>query len=294
MKFLGRLFSLLIALSFLGTTATFAQLETLTIALKPDKDPEAMLAERSKLTEFLTEALGVEVSVVVPLSSAVILEGMRNGTIDVSYLSSMDMVNGLREESVKYLLVGEINGKPSYDSYWLTLKDQEYQSIDELKGKPVAFASRTSTSGYLVPHWDLIKRGLVEPLGDPESFFGAGNVFYGTGYVSAVERLLSGDAEAAACSDYVLLKDKHLQPEQKEKLRVLQAQGPVPTHIIAVRASLDDESVAKLREVFLSMNEEAHQDLRDRLFTSTLVLANEDNHVATLQEALELTGHKRP
>ncbi len=294
MKFLGRLFSLLIALSFLGTTATFAQLETLTIALKPDKDPEAMLAERSKLTEFLTEALGVEVSVVVPLSSAVILEGMRNGTIDVSYLSSMDMVNGLREESVKYLLVGEINGKPSYDSYWLTLKDQEYQSIDELKGKPVAFASRTSTSGYLVPHWDLIKRGLVEPLGDPESFFGAGNVFYGTGYVSAVERVLSGDAEAAACSDYVLLKDKHLQPEQKEKLRVLQAQGPVPTHIIAVRASLDDESVAKLREVFLSMNEEAHQDLRDRLFTSTLVLANEDNHVATLQEALELTGHKRP
>ena len=89
-----------------------------------------------------------------------------------------------------------------------------------------------------MPSWDLSKRGLVEEGGNLTDFFGEGNVFYGTGYVSAVEQVLEGKAEVAAVSYYVIEKDKHLDHEQRNKLKVIQRQGPVASHTFCVRKTL--------------------------------------------------------
>jgi phosphonate transport system substrate-binding protein len=187
------------------------------------------------------------------------------------------------------LLAGEFaGGKTSYRSYWLTLRDKPYTAIDQLRGKPVAFASRTSTSGFLIPLLDLHQRGLVGDDAALEPFFGRGNVLFGVGYVSAVERVLSGDAEAAAVSDYVFDQDKHLSAEQRARLRVLQSQGPVPSHVLAVRASLPPADRDALRTALLALNEAPHTTLRDRVFTTTLVPVSADEHLRPLAAALPL------
>ncbi|HYF52445.1 MAG TPA: phosphate/phosphite/phosphonate ABC transporter substrate-binding protein [Planctomycetota bacterium] len=267
--------------------------EKLVVALKPDKNPDQILKEKQALQEFLSKELGMPVEVVVPLSSAVILEGYANGTIDLGYLSGTDMHKARAAKSAELALVGEINGKTHYNSYWLALKDKPYKSIEELKGKPVAFASKTSTSGFTIPHWNLIKSGLVKEGAKLEEFFGEGNVFFGTGYVSAVERVLKGDAEAAAVSDYVFDKDKHLTAEQRAQLKVVQQQGPVPTHILAVRTTLPKDLKDKLKAALLKLNEEANHALRDKVFTSKLVEADTEKHLASLTEALKLTGQAK-
>jgi len=117
-------------------------LSKVVVALKPDKDPDAMIAERAQLSEYLSRQLGKPVEVTVPLSSAVILEGLSNGTIDLAYLAATDMLNALNEQTADLLLAGEIEGKTSYKSYWVTLKEKPYQSMADLKGKPIAFRAR--------------------------------------------------------------------------------------------------------------------------------------------------------
>jgi hypothetical protein len=128
--------------------------------------------------------------------------------------SATDMVHARKADAAELLLVGEIDGRRDYSSLWLCLKEKPYESLEQLRGKPVAFASPTSTSGHLIPRLDLKKRGLIAK--EPVEFFGEGNVWFGTGYMSGVERVLSGEAEAAAVSDYVFEKDKHMTPEQKK------------------------------------------------------------------------------
>ena len=118
----------------------------LVVALKPDKDPEAMLAERRNLATLLTEQLNHPVQVIVPLSGAVIVEGLANGTIDVAYLSATDMLNARRSGAASLLLAGEIEGRTWYRSYWVALKHKPYRSVRDLRGLPIAFSSRTSTS----------------------------------------------------------------------------------------------------------------------------------------------------
>lgn len=277
----------------LGLSAQAAS-DQIVVALKPDKDPEKMLSERKVLADFLSKQLGRPVEVIVPLSSAVIIEGLANGTIDLGYLSATDLLNARKTKAASLLLAGEIDGKTSYTSYWVTLKEKPYKSIEDLKGRPVAFASRTSTSGFLLPMRDLNQRGLLPPDGDPEGFFGKGNVQFGTGYVSAIERVFSGEAEAAAVSYYVLDKDKHLTAEQRDKLRVLQSQGPVPTHVIAVAAALPPDQQVALKKALLALNEPEHTTLRDHLFTSKLVETDEAAHVAPVEEALQVIGVTTP
>jgi len=263
--------------------ANSASTQKIVVALKPDKNPDQMMAERESLQKYLSEKLGKPVEVIIPLSGAVINEGFANGTIDIGYVSGNDLINA---KDAELLLVGEINGNTTYKSYWLALKEKPYSKVEDLRDKRIAFASKTSTSGFVIPLWDLRRKNLVSEKADPEEFFGKGNVFYGTGYVSAVERVLSGEAEAAAVSYYVLDENKHLTGEQRAKLTKVAEQGDVPTHIIAIRKTLTGADRDKLKSALLAMNEGSSTDLRDKLFTSKLVEANQEEHLRPLREAL--------
>ncbi len=277
----------LLFLLFAGTaSAADLALPKIVVALKPDKNPDQMMEERKTLSDFLSKKLGKPVEVTVPLSSAVIIEGFANGTIDLGYLSATDMVNAQKQNVAEILLAGEIDGHDYYKSYWLTLKEKPYAKVADLKNKPIAFASRTSTSGYLIPMWDLKQKGLTQS-GDPEEFFGKGNVFYGTGYVSAVERVLNGEAEAAAVSYYVLDKDKHLSAEQRAKLKKVAEQGPVPTHVVAVRSSIPKADQKTLRDALQSLNQPENTALRDAVFTSKLIEVETEKHLGALRGALD-------
>jgi phosphonate transport system substrate-binding protein len=271
--------------------ASSSTLSKVIVALKPDKDPDAMMAEREQLSRYLSEKIGKPVEVIVPLSAAVILEGLANGSVDLAYLSATDMLNAINNHSASIMLAGEIDGKTFYQSYWVTLKEKPYQSIADLRGKPVAFSGKTSTSGYVIPLWDLRQKKLISDSGKAEEFFGPGNVWFGSGYVSAIERVLNGDAEAAAVSDYVLDRDKHLTAEQRQMVRRLATQGPVPTHVIAIRNGISDEDRMVLRDVLIGMEKENPQ-LRDRVFTSRLVEVDSDAHLGSLPESVALAKRR--
>ena len=283
------LFALATAVALSSPARAEIGLQKVVVALKPDKDPDQMLQERKTLSDFLSKKLGRPVEVIVPLSSSVIIEGFANGTVDLGYLSATDMVVAQKKNAGQILLAGEIDGHNWYQSYWLALKEKPYNKVEDLKGKAVAFASKTSTSGYLIPVWDLKQKGLLTKP-DPEEFFGKGNLFYGTGYVSAVERVLNGQAEAAAVSYYVLDKDKHLTVEQRAKLKKVAEQGPVPTHVIAIRSSISEADRETLREALETMNEKENEGLRDKLFTSKLVPVNAEEHLRSIREALDFLG----
>lgn len=269
------------------TASGDASLQKVVIALEPDKDPDAMLEDRKAIEAYLSERTGKPVEAIVPISSAVIYEGLKNGSIDVAYLSSTAAAKLVETGAIDILLAELIDGQPSYESYWIALKEAPYTSVAELKGKRIAFSSRTSTSGFLIPAWDLYQQGLIDLKSGPAGFFGENNVYYGVGYVSAAERVLDGTAEAAAVSYYVLDKDKHLSEEQRARLKVIDTQGPVPSHVIVIRNAVSEADRQALVESFLAMNTEA-TELRDRIFGAPLTPATAEGHLKNTLEALEL------
>lgn len=269
-----------------------ASVQKIILALEPDKDPDAMLEDRQAIQSYLSESTGRPVEAIVPISSTVIYEGLKNGSIDVAYLSATAAARLADDGAIDLLLAEWIDGQPSYQSYWIALRDAPYESIADLAGKPIAFSSRTSTSGFLIPVWDLYTAGMIDLETGPEGFFGQGNVFYGVGYVSAAERVLNGFAEAAAVSYYVLDKDKHLSAAQRARLKRIDSQGPVPSHVIVVRRALNADDRATLKKSLLAMNTEAPA-LRDRIFGAYLAPVKAENHLQVIREALKLSNDMR-
>ncbi|NBB79165.1 MAG: PhnD/SsuA/transferrin family substrate-binding protein, partial [Verrucomicrobia bacterium] len=130
--------------------STDASLDKIVVALEPDKDPDAMLEDRKAIEAYLSESIDKPVEAIVPISSAVIYEGLKNGSIDIAYLSSTAAAKLVETGDINILLAELIDGQPSYESYWIGRKDAPYNSVADLEGKPIAFSSRTSTSGFLI------------------------------------------------------------------------------------------------------------------------------------------------
>lgn len=282
---LRRLGVTLVLTLFLASACAPADEAPLVVALEPHADPDRTLAARDRLAAFLGERLRREVQVVVPSSSQVVVEGMRGGAIDLAYLSSGDLAR--HRATVDLLLATEIDGKTSYASYWVARIGSRVNAVGDLEGQPVVFASRTSIPGFVVPLWDLRQTGRIGPDGRPEDFFGEGNVLFGAGCVSAIEKVLAGEAVAAAVSSFVLDGEEHFDEEVRVGLKVVDTQGPVPTDVLATRRGLDERTRTALREALLALDAPERRDLRAALFESRLVAVDADDHLIDLGSAIE-------
>ena len=80
-------------------------LQKLIIALKANKNPEKMLAEKHDLEKYLAGKLNRQVEVIIPTDSATVVESFRNGTLDLGYLSSTDAARNLDQKTASILLV---------------------------------------------------------------------------------------------------------------------------------------------------------------------------------------------
>ena len=80
-------------------------LQKVIIALKANKSPEKMLAEKQELEKFLSQQIKKGSRSNYPTDSATVVESFRNGTLDLGYLSSTDAARNLDQETASILLV---------------------------------------------------------------------------------------------------------------------------------------------------------------------------------------------
>src|SRR5690606_13592557 len=74
------------------------------------------------------------------------------------------------------------------------------------------------------------------------------------------------------------------------RVKVLTVQGPVPSHLMAVRKSLSPELKDKLRAALLELNLPENQQLLKDVYGAEGFAAVDDSHVNALRKALKDTG----
>ena len=267
-------------------------LKKVIVALKATDHPEKLLAVKDELENFLSEKMKRVVEITIPTSPASVTESFRSGKIDISYLSPTDAARNLELGTASVLLARTENGKAHYQSIWVCKKEKEYSSVADLKGKPVAFASRSSEPGYLIPAWDLANRKLIGSGVALTDYFA--QVLYCNGDASAAGKVLSGEAEAAAIADYALQGGTEALSEgQQTQLKIFQEQGPVATGVLCVRSSLSSTDRKLLEEAFLSMNAD-NPELCNRAFRGKLEVVNEREHLKVILEAIAVQKTLKP
>jgi phosphonate transport system substrate-binding protein len=259
---------------------------SLHLVLTPSQKPTDLLATGEEFGQVLGKLVGVPVRVTVASDYAAVIEALRNRTADLAFVHPGGYVLASREAKARIVAKNLWHGKATFTSRIYVRKDSGIASLEELRGKTIAFVDVNSSSGYIYPMVLLIKRGLVKNR-DPKTFFREA-VFSGA-HDASMRALLNGHVDAIASFD--MAREQYLKdPAERERLAVVAETEPIPEAGIAARDGLDPALFAKVRAALLQIRAPAHAALLKRLYDIDGFEAAEDREYDPVRAAVELLG----
>lgn len=223
--------------------------KTLHIALAPSEDAEKMANAFEGIRVQLAKDTGMEVRVDKVTDYASVIEAQKAGKVDVAWYGPLSMVLANQEAGAQPIVLGvTAGGDATYHSLVLVPASSPAKSIQDLKGKKIAFVDPGSASGNLVPRAEIMK----ETQKKAEDFFGT--VTYAGSHDASLLTLQNGNVDACAVQDITYdekVKSKELDPS---KVRILWKSDPLPQSPLAIRKDIDPTLSKKIVDSFLSMD----------------------------------------
>ncbi len=256
------------------------------LVLTPSQKPTDLLAAGEEFGQTLGRLVGVPVRVTVASDYAAVIEALRNRTADLAFVHPGGYVLASREAKAVIVAKNLWHGKSSFTSRIYVRKDSGIRSLEELKGRTMAFVDPASSSGYIYPMVLLIQRGLVRNR-DPKTFFR--EVVFAGSHDAGMRALLNGHVDALASFD--LAREQYLKdPAERERIVWVAETPPIPEAGIAARDGLDPATFAKVRAALLQIRAPVHAELLRRLYEIDGFAPAEDREYDPVRAAMELLG----
>jgi phosphonate transport system substrate-binding protein len=262
------------------------QTKSLHLVLTPSQKPTDLLAAGEEFGAALGKLVGLPVRVTVASDYAAVVEALRNKSADLAFLHPAGYVLANREAKATIVAQDRWHGNTSYTSRIFVRKESGIKTLEELRGKTIAFVDPTSTSGYVWPMVLLIKRGLVQNR-DPKTFFR--EVTFAGAHDAALQALLNGHVDAIASFDQA--REQYLKdPAQRERIAWVAETDPIPEGGIAARDGLDPALVQKVRTALLQMRGPQYEPLLKKLYDIDGFEPVDDAVYAPVRAAMDLLG----
>ena len=132
-----------------------------TIAYAPNESTTESADARNGLARDLGEFLGCEVEEIQASDYNAIIEALRTGSADMAYMGSQALALGVERTGLEPIVMKAEDGDPEkavYHSVFITnASNEDINSIQDVKGRTMAFVDPDSTSGNLIPTAEIIQ-----------------------------------------------------------------------------------------------------------------------------------------
>ena len=199
-------------------------------------------------------AVGIgAVEIVVATTAEEMSRQLASGDVDLYIDSPFIVARISRETGAQPFLRRWKKGMAEYRTLFVVRKDSGIRSLDDLRGKVIAFDDPQSSSGHLLPRAMLLERGyrLIE-VSDPAAPVPADAI----GFVFSMDDVNTlfwvdrGKVAAGVTSaDFLELYEK----KRKDNLVVVARSIDIPRQVVAHRAGLEPAVVAELERVLIAM-----------------------------------------
>mgnify|MGYP001817339103 CR=1 FL=1 len=148
----------LAATTALSTGALAQDITEFRIGILGGENAQDRMNSYQCLADYTTEELGVETKLFAPADYNGVIQGLLGGTIDMAWLgASAYAATFLQDpEAVEPVLIKvNVDGSVGYHSIGFARKDSGINSLDDMEGKVFGFGDPNSTSGYLIPSFEI-------------------------------------------------------------------------------------------------------------------------------------------
>jgi phosphonate transport system substrate-binding protein len=169
------------------------------------------------------------------------IEDLRKGTTDVAYLGGATFAIARHRFGARALVKPRnAEGGTSYRCFIVVRKDSAVRTIQDLRGKSVAFGARRSTTGSLIPSYMLFGSGVT-----PNHLKAVKNLH---NHEEVAKAVLKGVYDAGAVKDVVAWK------YEAQGLRIIAESEELPNAPIAAGPSLPKDVEAAMVKALLSID----------------------------------------
>ena len=278
---------LTVVLLLLTGWTTFAAAQgSLHLVLTPSQKPTDLLVAGQDFGDALGKLAGVPVRVTVAADYAAVIEALRNRTADLAFTHPVGYVLANREAKATILVRNLWHGKATFTSRIYVRKDRGITTLEELRGRTIAFVDPASSSGYIYPMVMLVQRGLVKNR-DPKTFFR--EVMFAGSHDAAMRALQNGHVDALASFDQA--REQYVKdPAERERIVWVVESPPIPESGICAREGLDPGVVARVRAALLQIKAPAYAALLKRLYDIDGFEPADDRDYDPVRAAVDLLG----
>ena len=267
-----------------------SQESTLTLALTPSRDPTALKEAGDAFAQTITRISGVSIKAVVASDYAGVIEALRSRRVELAFVHPVGYVLANREAGCQILVRDIWQGKVAYTARFYVRKDRGIRSLEDLRGKTVAFVDPASSSGYIYPMVLLIKQGLVRDR-DPKTFFKEA-LFTGT-HEAALQSVLHGRVDAAASFDKA--PELHLKdPTLVAQLGFVGETAEIPEAGICARPGVPAEPLGRVKRALLSIKGPEHAALLKQIYDIDGFIEASDRDYEPVRDAIKLMNLSPP
>ena len=213
---------------------------SLTLAVHPYQADHVLIKKFTPLARYLEKQTGLKIKVRVGSSYDEHIRYIGQDKVDIAYMGPASYVNMVNEYSNKPILARlEVNGFSYFQGNIIARKGSGIKSLDDLKGKRIAFGDPNSTMSYIVPHYILHKAGVFgDQLNKHEFLYSHNNVALG---------ILVGDFDAGAVKPSVFKKF------ESKGLITIAMTPKISEHLFVTRSNLPKNKIDALRQAMLNV-----------------------------------------
>jgi phosphonate transport system substrate-binding protein len=229
----------------------------LVFAYTPVEDPavyrrvfEGFLAHLARVTGKRTQFFAVQ-------NNAAQIEAMRAGRLHIAGFNTGGTPLAVNCAGfVPFAVMASRTGEFGYEMEIIVRADSPIRTMDDLRGRNLAFTSQTSNSGFRVP--SALLRDQFNMI--PERDFRA--AFSGS-HQNSIMGVANRDYEAAAIANEVLFRMAARNVVNRDTFRTIYKSATFPTTGYGMAHNLTPELQARIREAFFSFNWEGTELARE-------------------------------
>lgn len=195
---------------------------------------------------YLGRKLGRQVEFIQRRSYRDVIEMLRTGELDFSWVCSYSFVQAWDADLVDLVATPVFRGQPLYRSYIIVHSDKPATGLMDLEGTSFAYTDPDSNTGYIVPRVMLREAGR-----SPDRFFRT--TFFTWDHGQAVEAVAEKVADGAAVDSYVWEYMASQRPRLAERTRIIQRSDEFGFPPMVARRGIDPGLRALFSEALLNM-----------------------------------------
>lgn len=200
----------------------------------------------------LEDYIGIPVKEMEGSDYAVGIEAMKSGKLDIMLVSPMSFFQAKQVAGAEPFVTTEVFNAAPYKTVFITKADRDdITTLEDLKGKTFAFVDPASSSGYLYPKAELVKKLELDPeqLETPGYFFQT--VAYSGKHDASLMGVAMGDYDAAAVAYQTLTAMIDAGLIKDGDLKIIDETPVIPNPCFVIRGDIPQTLKDKLKEFYL-------------------------------------------